>query len=190
MPEHGERQNEDYPIMVWNGVKDLKSISNYVLNNWKEINLYACSLGAYFSLLAYKDINIKKCLFQCPVLNMMKWFNITEDDLRKENSIPTPVGETLYWDYWIYTKENPINKWTVDTYIFYPSKDSLTERSTIDEFISDHSPKLTVLDGAEHYFTDCKSLEKLEIWLQINQSKFKYLILLRNNIPFCNKNCV
>lgn len=175
LPEHGERKNEEYPIMVWNGVKDLRSISNYVINKWKEINLYACSLGAYFSLLAYKNIDIKKCLFQCPVLdmekliiNMMKWFGIKEEQLKDEKVIVTPIGEMLYWDYFIYSKEHPVDEWEPETYILYPSKDSLTERNTVNDFVDTHKVHLTVLDGAEHYFTEYKYLEQLEDWLQRN----------------------
>lgn len=171
LPEHGERKNEDYQILVWNGVKDLKSISNYVTNKWKEISLYACSLGAYFSLLAYKDLDIKKSLFQCQVLdmenlisNMMSWFNITEEQLKSEKVIETPMGETLYYDYWIYTKENPIIKWNSNTYILYPSKDGLTDKTTVSNFVDKYSANLTVIEGAEHYFTEEKYLKQLEKW--------------------------
>lgn len=173
LPEHGERKEQEYSIMVWNAVKDLKDISNYITNKWKEINLYACSIGAYFSLLAYQDIDIKKCLFQCPVLNMGKlisnmmiWFDITEEQLRREKVIPTLMGETLYWDYWIYANENPVDEWKAKTYILYPSKDKLTDRTTVDNFMNTHSVNLTVLDGAEHYFKEEKYLEQLEFWLQ------------------------
>lgn len=175
LPEHGERKNQEYSIMVWNAVKDLKHVSNYVINKWKEINLYACSLGAYFSLLAYKDIDMKKCLFQCPVLNMEKllsnmmiWFDITEEQLMREKVIPTSLGETLHWDYWIYSKENPVDEWKVKTYILYPSKDRLTDKTTVDNFTNTHSVHLTLLDGADHYFKEEKYLKQLEIWLQTN----------------------
>ena len=42
--EHRERKNENYFIIVWNSVKDLKSISDYVRNNWKEINKNSVNL--------------------------------------------------------------------------------------------------------------------------------------------------
>jgi pimeloyl-ACP methyl ester carboxylesterase len=175
LPEHGERKNEDYPIMVWNSVKDLKCISDYVIKQWTNVNLYACSLGAYFSLLAYNDMDIKKALFQCPVLNMekliidmMQWFNITEEQLKAEKEISTPIGETLNWDYLIYSKEHPVEHWKCQTYILYPSKDKLTPKEILDDFTNTHSVNLTVLDGAEHYFTEIKYLEQLELWLQNN----------------------
>jgi hypothetical protein len=175
LPEHGERKNEDYPIMAWNAAKDLNSISDYVVKRWADINLYACSLGVYFSLLAYKDMDIKKALFQCPVLNMerlifnmMQWFNVTEEQLKTKKEISTPMGETLSWDYLVYAKEHPVDKWNCKTHILYPSKDNLTPKEIVDEFTNTHSVNLTVLDGAEHYFTDKKYLDKLGIWLQNN----------------------
>lgn len=177
LPEHGERKNQDYPIMVWNAVKDLKCISDYVTSNWKNISLYACSLGVYFSLLAYKDINFEKCLFQCPLLNMeklirnmMNWFNVTEEQLERDMNVVTPMNETLNYDYWIYSKENPVDIWNTKTYILYPSKDILTERDTVEEFVDTNFVELTVLDGAEHYFTEDKYLEQVEVWLKDNIS--------------------
>ena len=60
LPEHGERKDDkDYLCKVQNCVNDLKQIIEYTKSNYQEINLWACSMGAYFSLLAYKDENIK-----------------------------------------------------------------------------------------------------------------------------------
>ena len=70
LPEHGDRTNEDYPCMVWNGVHDLGIISNFVQKQWSDICLFGNSLGAYFSLLAYKDFPLRKCLFLSPILDM------------------------------------------------------------------------------------------------------------------------
>lgn len=175
LPEHGERKNEDYPIMPWNAVKDLQCISDYAMKQWVSVNLYACSLGVYFSLLAYKDMDIKKALFQCPVLNMerlifdmMQWFNVTEEQLRVEKEIGTPIGETLSWDYLTYSKEHAVDQWKCQTYILYPSKDNLTPKEVVDEFADKHLVNLSVLDGAEHYFTERRYLEQLELWLRNN----------------------
>ena len=76
------------------------------------------------------------------------------------------MNETLYYDYWIYSKENPVDIWCSKTYLLYQSKDALTERSTIDDFVNRNSVQLTILDGAEHYFTEDKYLEQLEVWLK------------------------
>ena len=71
LPEHGERkENTNYLCKVQNCVKDLNSIMEYTKENYNEVNLWACSMGAYFSLLAYKNEKIKQCVFLSPVVNM------------------------------------------------------------------------------------------------------------------------
>ena len=172
LPEHGERKDKKYPCMVWNSVYDLGVIGNYTQRNWSSINLYGCSLGAYFSLLTYKDLPLKKCLFLSPILdmerliqNMMKWFNISEQDLREKQTIPTPMGETLYWDYYCYVKENPIDKWNVPTAILYGSEDNMTEREIVEKFTKRFNCKLTVLENSEHWFHTEQQIAFLEKWL-------------------------
>ena len=89
LPEHGERKNDTaYLGKVQNCVKDLKQIIEYAKLNYNEINLWACSMGAYFSLLAYKDEKLKQCVFLSPVVdmktiidNMMLWSNTTEEEI-------------------------------------------------------------------------------------------------------------
>ena len=124
LPEHGDRANENYPCMVWNGVCDLEIIGNHVRQNWSDISLCGNSLGAYFSLLAYKDFPFRKCLFLSPILdmerlikNMMKWSGVSERELKEKHEIATSMGETLYWDYFCYVRENPIRKWDTPTYL-------------------------------------------------------------------------
>ena len=92
LPEHGERKdNTNYLCKVQNCVNDLKLIMEYAKANYEEINLWACSMGAYFSLLAYKNENIEQCIFLSPVVkmkvmidNMMLWSNTTENELREK----------------------------------------------------------------------------------------------------------
>ena len=125
LPEHGERKkHQEYLCKVQNCVKDLKQIIEYAKSNYDEINLWACSMGAYFSLTAYKDEDIKQCLFLSPVVNMkiiidnmMIWNNTTENELKEKQEIKTDFGQTLYWDYYEYVKENPIVSWNKKTYI-------------------------------------------------------------------------
>jgi len=172
LPEHGERTNENYPCMVWNGVYDLGIIEKYVRQVWRDICLYGSSLGAYFSLLAYKDLPLRKSLFLSPVLdmerliqNMMIWFDVSEQMLKEKKEIPTPMGETLYWDYYCFVKENPIDKWNVPTAILYGSEDNLTEREVAESFSMRFNCDLTVLEGSEHWFHTEKQLAFLNKWL-------------------------
>ena len=92
LPEHGERKiDTNYLCKVQNCVNDLKQIIEYAKANYNEINIWACSIGAYFSLLAYKDEDLKQCLFLSPVVNMkiiienmMLWSNTTEKELNEK----------------------------------------------------------------------------------------------------------
>lgn len=93
-----------------------------IQNRWKNISLYASSIGAYFSLLSFYDEHFEKCLFISPVVDMkqliskmMNWANVSEDQLQKELIIPTNFGQTLSWEYWKYAIEHPITKWVHPT---------------------------------------------------------------------------
>ena len=172
LPEHGERTNENYPCMAWNGVHDLDIIGKYVRQNWSDICLYGNSLGAYFSLLAYKDFPLRKCLFLSPILdmerlihNMMEWSNVSEQELKEKREIATSIGETLYWDYYCYVRENPIDKWNVSTAILYGSDDNLTEQWIVERFTERFNCDLTVLKGGEHWFHTERQIAFLDEWI-------------------------
>jgi len=177
LPEHGERKNDTtYLCKVQNCVKDLKQIMEYAKENYnyKEINLWACSMGAYFSLLAYKDENIKRSLFLSPVVamkviidNMMLWSNTSEEELREKQEIKTDFGTTLYWDYYEFVKNNPITNWNKETYILYGSKDNMQEEKLIKDFCNKFNCKLSVLENGEHFFHTDEQLEFYKNWLDI-----------------------
>lgn len=175
LPEHGDRKNEKTPFKVQNCVKELEYIIEYVKARWNHISLFANSIGAYFSLLAYDDEVLEKALFLSPVVDMEKiikdmmiWFNITEEQLKDKQTISTPIGQNLYWDYYCYVKEHPIDKWNVPTSILYGSKDNMTSKDAITNFTNEFSCELIIVDGAEHYFHTAEQLKTLEIWLKDN----------------------
>ena len=176
LPEHGERKdNTDYLCKVQNCVADLKQIMKYAKANYDEINLWACSMGAYFSLLAYKDEKIKQCLFLSPVVNMkviidnmMLWSNTTEAELKEKQEIKTDFGQTLYWDYYQYVKENPITNWEKNTNILYGSKDNMQDENIIKDFSNKFNCQLTILENGEHYFHTEEQLEYYGEWLDKN----------------------
>ena len=173
LPEHGERKNnKKYLCNVQNCVNDLKQIVKFAKENYEEINLWACSMGAYFSLLAYKNENIEKSMFLSPIVNMkividnmMKWSNVTEGILRKRKEIKTDFGVTLYWDYYNYVKENKIKDWDKKTSILYGNKDNMQDESVIKGFASKFNCKLDILENGEHYFHTKEQLKYYKNWL-------------------------
>ena len=173
LPEHGERKiDTNYLCKVQNCVNDLKQIIEYAKANYNEINIWACSIGAYFSLLAYKNEDLKQCLFLSPVVNMkiiienmMLWSNTTEKELNEKQKIKTDFGQTLYWDYYLYVKENPITNWNKKTYILYGNKDNMQNENIIEDFSNEFNCDLTILKNGEHYFHTEEQLNFYSDWL-------------------------
>lgn len=173
LPEHGERANEQYSCTAQNGVHDLNAIYSFVKNKYNSISLYACSLGAYFSLVAFQDITFDRCLFLSPILdmerlilNMMKWAGISENDLKEKGTYETSFGETLSWSYYEYVRSNRVVKWNSPTFILYGENDNLTERCILDSFVIQNDCMVDVMQGGEHYFHTKEQLDYLRNWLE------------------------
>ena len=174
LPGHGERQNQDERCDIWNGMHDLAVIRDYVFANWKEVSLYACSLGAYFCLNAYSTCNIKKCLFQSPILDMeylikqmMVWFEISEERLAREKEIETPI-DRMTWDYYQYVKEHPVQKWNIETNILFAGRDTLQSLEIVKDFVHHFHCALTLSENSEHPFMAEEDGPIVEQWLLDN----------------------
>ena len=173
LPEHGERKDDaNYLCKVQNCVKDLRQIIEYAKANYEEINLWACSMGAYFSLTAYKDESIKNSFFLSPVVdmkviidNLMLWSNTNEETLKEKQEIKTEFGQTLYWDYYEYVKNNPITNWNKKTYILYGNEDNMQNEDLIRDFCNKFNCKLSILENGEHYFHTEEQLKFYKNWL-------------------------
>lgn len=170
LPEHGDRREEPRLCDAQNCAEDLTQVMKHARALSDDISVYGCSLGAYFSLLAYRDEPIQKALFLSPVVhmkrlieNMMRWFGISEERLKKEREVATPIS-TLYWHYYQYVLRHPV-KWNKPTTILYGSRDDLTEYETIKAFAEDCNASLTVLEGGEHYFHAGWQIDALKKWL-------------------------
>lgn len=174
LPEHGERADENVRCDIWNGMHDLSIIADYVWKNWKEVSLYACSLGAYFSLNTYSQLNIRKCLFQSPILDMeylihqmMMWFDVSEERLAREKEVDTPI-DTMSWDYYQYVKAHPIQKWNIPTDILFGGKDNLQSLEVVKQFADKFQCSLTVAENSEHPFMGEGDAQIVSKWLKDN----------------------
>ncbi len=179
LPEHGDRKGDARKCTVQNCVSDLTAVIMYAQTISKNISLFACSMGAYFSLLAYKDVPLKQCLFLSPVLNMeliinnmMSYFNVSEERLETEKEIETPIRQTLYWDYYCYVKSHPVETWDKLTVILYGSDDNLTDISVVSEFVKRYNCTMNVLKHGEHYFHTNEQLLYFRQWLRDNIRAF------------------
>lgn len=175
LPQHGQRKNEEKLCNVKNCVEELGLVIDYCKNITSNISLFAVSIGAYFSLVSYKDEELQKCLLLSPIVdmeriinNMMNWFGITESQLEKEQEVPTPIGHTLYWDYYCYVKEHRIKNWKPSTAILYGEKDDQSEFDVVNSFSQKFGCKLTIQKDGEHYFHTKEQLDYLSSWVNQN----------------------
>lgn len=173
LPEHGDRKESRAACTAKNCVDDLHTILHHALELTSLPCLFACSLGAYFSLAAYADKPLGRCLFLSPVVdmeriivNMMRWFEVSEERLREEGEISTPIGKTLSWEYYSFVKAHPIEQWPHTTSILRGAKDEVCDASSVTEFCRRFGCDMTVMEEGEHFFHTEEQLAFYRSWLQ------------------------
>lgn len=173
LPEHGERKNSPELCKAQTCVGELQAVMRYARSLTGDISLFGCSLGAYFGLMTYQNESLRQALFLSPVVdmqglieNMMGWFGVTEERLKAEREIQTPIGKTLYWDYYSYVRENPVDRWDVSTAVLWGEKDELSERDRVEAFYQRFGCSLTVMPSGEHFFHSEEQLVFYRAWLK------------------------
>ena len=171
LPGHGERTGEMERFVPWEVVPELQAVFDFAQKHWKRISLYANSIGAYFSLLALREVRLEKSLFVSPILDMEKlirdmmgWAGVTQEQLQQAGEIPTAFGETLSWQYLSYAAEHRTTKWDSPTAILYAGQDHLTARETVDGFAQRFGCTVTVMENGEHWFHTEEQLAVLDTW--------------------------
>ncbi len=141
----------------------------------ERLTLIANSIGAYFSLSSLHEALVDRAYFISPVVDMEKligsmmlWSNVTEPELAEKVEIATDFGETLSWRYLCYVREHPV-AWRVPTRILYGERDNLTSPETISAFAAQHSAKLTIMPGGEHWFHTAEQMRFLDDWITGNR---------------------
>lgn len=178
LPEHGERKAV-CGFDPWHVVPELREVMAVLRQRWAYVSLRANSIGAWFSMLAFSDTPLEQALLVSPVLdmerliqNMMRWAAVDETRLEREGEIATDFGERLSWDYLQYVKGHSIKKWAASTAILYAGQDNLTDRRTIDAFVSRFGCELTVMEHGEHWFHTPEQLAFLQVW-ERKQTEYK-----------------
>ena len=158
LPRHGERADCPERCNVWEGIADLCTVLAWVRARWPRLGLFACSLGAFFALHAYEDAPFEHCLFQSPIVDMdylihqmYGWFGVTEERLRQEGKIDTPI-DTMSWRYAAWVKAHPVVSWPHPTDILYAEKDSMQSLQVMQGFARQFGCQLTIAPGCEHPF--------------------------------------
>lgn len=173
LPEHGDRKAGPTLCRPPVCARELSAVLDYAESRWKHIGLFAVSMGAYFSLLACPGRNLTHAWFLSPVVDMerltrdmMGWFQISEARLRREQVIPTPMGQTLYWEDLCYIRSHPVDRWPFPTDILRGAGDTLVAGETVAAFAERFSCRLRTAGGAEHWFHTPEDLAVLSDWLR------------------------
>ena len=156
----------------WDTGKEIFDAVEKLKSKYENVILIANSIGAFFSMNAGIDDMIQRAYFISPIVDMeklitdmMKWANVTEQELESKGVIHTDFGEDLSWDYLCNVRSHPI-EWRVPTQILYGSKDHLMSIETITEFAQKHQAALTVLEGGEHWFHTEEQMQFLDNWIK------------------------
>lgn len=155
----------------WETKDELLAEYERLCATYDSITILANSIGAFFTMNALAGKQIERAFFISPIvdmekliLDMMQWANVAEAELRNQQKIETPFGETLSWQYLCYVRENPI-VWHIPTDILYAEKDNLTSYETISGFAKKTNSSLTVMAEGEHWFHTEEQLAFLDHWL-------------------------
>lgn len=168
----------DYQTFTpWETGKEIHEAVKRLENKYEKITLIANSIGAFFCMNAGIDGLIGKAFFISPIVDMerlicdmMRWANVTEEQLQAERVISTSFGEDLSWDYLCYVREHPV-KWEVPTEILYGSRDDLTSFETVSAFAKEHNANLTVMENGEHWFHTDEQMRFIDEWIRESSGK-------------------
>ena len=173
LPEHGSRNSEPNSFVPWHVVPELAQVMRFLMEHWEHVSLFANSIGAWFSMLSFGGERLEQCLLVSPVLDMkqlqlkmMRWANVSEEQLRKERVIQTSFGQTLSWEYWEYVLANPITAWKPPTQILYGGRDHLIDRDTVERFACKFHCGLEIMEEGEHWFHTEEETAFMQRWIR------------------------
>ena len=158
----------------WDTGQEIHTAVEELRQKSENVILIANSIGAFFSMNAGIDDMIQRAYFISPMVDMeklitdmMRWVNVSEQELNARGTIRTDFGEDLSWGYLCYVRSHPI-QWHVPTHILYGSNDHLMSLETVTNFAKIHQATLTVMDGGEHWFHTEEQMQFLDNWITKN----------------------
>ena len=140
--------------------------------NYKEIVVIANSIGAFYAYEYLSSFDIKHAFFISPIADMgkivfdlMMQYHVYEEELKEKKIIKLDNGQSLSYDFYQHVL-NYEDNWKVPTDILYGSRDELVYIENIADFLAAHpSAKLTIKQGAEHYFYTEEEKEFIKNWI-------------------------
>lgn len=171
LPKHGVRINDALDFTPWQCVLELRQVMAYVKAHWNQVAVRANSIGCYFTLLAFSNEPLVRCLMVSPlvdmermIVNLMHWSGVTEERLEQEKNIETEFGQTLSWEYLCYVRRHPMNRWDVPTFNLRSKKDELIDEDTVIAFSNAYGCKLTMIEEGGHWLHTPEELLELSKW--------------------------
>ena len=156
----------------WDTGQEIHTTAKELQHKSENVILIANSIGAFFSMNAGIEEIIQKAYFISPmmdmeklIMDMMRWANVTEQELKSKGTIHTDFGEDLSWEYLCYVRSHPI-EWKVPTHILYGSNDHLMSIETITDFANKHNATLTIMKDGEHWFHTDEQIMFLDNWIK------------------------
>lgn len=114
LPEHGTRKADPAPCRFAECVSELVDIVRFARERWTRAALFGVSMGASFALLGCGEL-LDHAWFLSPVTDMlgltrgmMAAFGVSEAELEERRAVPTPIGQTIYWEDYRFLCANPV----------------------------------------------------------------------------------
>ena len=172
LPEHGGRNQQEPELTIQQAIIEMKSIMEYLQSKYSKISLGACSLGAYYSLLAYADVPIQNCILLSPVVDLIELTNgmldndkKTLDDLRKNPILVLSDGMVVKLQDYEYLIQHPIINWNIPTSILYGLHDALIPITSIQSFSLKYNCEVIYSKHSEHYFHTEDDMIQVKNWI-------------------------
>lgn len=163
----------DYKAQTpWEAGEEFACFFDTISRSYDEIAVIAVSIGAYFLMNTPTLPAIRQAWFVSPIVDMealiakmMTWANVTEEELKIRQTIPTDFGENLSWEYLSHVRSHPLH-WTVPTHILYGEKDTMTDYAVMAFFAEKTGAALDVMPDGEHWFHAKDQLAYLAHWIK------------------------
>lgn len=172
LPEHCKR-NDAAKFVPWDAVPEMARIAKYAASRWRRILVCGVSIGAWFSLYAFKDVCVDKYIFISPLLDMndmisrlMLAAGVSEERLAREKTIEMHSGQTLSYRYLSWVRNNPISFGNANTMILCAENDEIVSFSTVKNFAEKYKCRLNIMPGGEHWFHTPEQLNYLKNWFK------------------------
>ena len=156
----------------WEVSDTIRNEFEKITKGYKEVIVIANSIGAFYAYEYLSDYDIKHAFFISPVtnmhqliLNIMSSNNISLERLKEEKIIKIDDKTTVCYEYLKYLEKHKDN-WETPTDILYGEKDNIVSINDISSFLASHgNARLTVKQGAEHYFHTNEEKQFIKKWI-------------------------